>query len=278
MAKVKEEKVESSIAKQEPLDNAETEMTKHGNIFEGYSDEEIEAMGGTTGTEDVPDEDRRPPLYVTNLETIDESGNRVVKNLFYDAQSGEQFDTINCSLLGFKKTRKKQIRDEATGEITVLCQSYDRKVGQLPNGDYKNCDKCQDKFSVKGKRKACSQIMRFVGWDFDREQFFVLNAKGSSFVPMSNFLEKNFLNQIKLPGTKKKGDIPLYMMNIQIMLKEEPADQGGFYYILQPKLIGTNPKETVMDLLPMAESIKSMTQQDVVQDGGDTTTDDDIPF
>lgn len=261
-------------------DETETSVTKHGDIFNEYSPEELAKLYGTTGTEDIPEEDRRPPLYIWNIDSIDESGQKIEKNLFYNTQSGEQFESITCSLLGMKKTRESSHRDEATGEKTVDCRSFDRRVGIDVNGDYRDCENCQDRFSKQGKRKKCTFVMRFVAWDFERDQMFVINVKRSSYVPMNSFMEKNFLNQVPIQGSKKKGDVPFYMLQIKITLKPEMGKDRSLYYVIQPEIVGINKKETVMDLMPMAESVKKMTQKELMQDepSGESVEDEDVPF
>ena len=279
-------KKSKALAKKE-----DTTPQKYSEMLADYSPEELEQMGEVTGTEDIPEEDRRPPLYVWNLETVDESGNEITKDKFYNTQTGEQFDEVVCSFLGLKRTRECSYQDEETGQKVITCRSLDRKIGIDENGNMKNCENCPERFGKPGKRKNCTIVMRFIGWDFERNEFFVLNCKRTSYVPMNSFLEKNFLNQLKLPGQMKRRDIPLYMIKCRLTLKREAKKGQNIYYVIQPEVVEPNDKDTVMGLMKMASEVKKMTTKELVQDEGEAIRsggggvegevlddDDDVPF
>jgi len=259
--------------------------TKHGNVFDGYSEEEFEQLIGTTGTEDKPESERRPPLYSFNLDMIDEAGNKVSRDVFYNNQTGEQFPEINCALIIMKETFINEERNKLTGEKTILCQSYDRRTGMTNEGDLADCLRCQSRKLKKGERKKeCTPVMRFLCFDTDRKEIFVINFKRTSYIPSSNYLQRNFFGQYRNPKTGKRGDIPLYLLGTNITLKPETSTVGMTYYVPVFKCTGPLGKDLVMDLNIFCDNAKKMTADQIVQEakgGADQAPaagDDDIPF
>ncbi len=285
MAKAKAKKKETAVAK---MEEEEVSATRFGDIFDGYSEEDLADLENTTGTEDAPPEERRPPLYAWNLDMTDDFGNSVHKNVFYNCQNGEMYDEVECALLGFKKTRERSSVDESSGEKTVHCRSLDRNTGMdAVTGNLIECNSCRHIHGEKGRRKDCVFVLRFVAWDLRKNEFFVINIKRSSYVPMNRYLERNFFGQYKNKKTGKRGDLPLFMLKTLLRLKEETGS-GNRYYVIDPKAVEPLPKETVLDLLPQAEAVKKMTQTDFEKkfegDGKDKAKkteivdDPDIPF
>jgi len=253
--------------------------TKYGDLFEDFSEEEVADLEKTTGAEDKPESDRRPPLYVYNIDTIDETGQEIDPGRFYCAQSGEQFDEVNCALIGFREIRQHDSRDEQ-GKQMIHCRSFDRKIGiNQESGESVRCEECPHYFGKRGQRKDCTFHMRFLAWDFDRQQFFSFSAKRTGYVPTNSYLERTFFGQWKKEG--KRRDIPLYMLGTKITLKTE-IGHGSKYYIPVYECTGPNPKEIVMDLIGTAESFKKMTVQQFTEldkeEPKGQETDDDVPF
>lgn len=245
------------------------------DMFEGYSEEELGELQDVTGTTDKPESERRLPLYSFNLDMKDDQGNKISPDLFYDGQSGKQFSEINCALLFFKETRQWDERNRDTGKKTVMCRSYDRKVGQRlkyheDGSAYTqdiDCERCPKRQGKAGTRKECTLIMRFVGWDLDRQQFFLLNCLRTSYIPASRYLEQNFFGKFRSKNGKR-GDIPLYMFKTRVTLKEEEHPTlHSIYYSLKFENEGPNPKEVVLDLLPQARVLQqNARQEEIVQD------------
>lgn len=255
-----EEVVETAIEKAEPA-----QMSKFGDVYSGYSTEEMAELSGTTGTEDLPPEQRRHSLYSWNLKIMTEDGKVTKEDLFYDGLTGEQFDHIHCAFIGFKRTNMKIYRDKETGQKTILCQSNDRIEGINPEtGEVRKCERCIDKNTKPGQKRNCTSIMRFMAWDLERQKPFLVNFKSTSYVPASNYLEKNFLGQLKMKNGKR-ADIPVYMMGTHITLVPEQGEQSVYYV---PKFECTGPldKAIVMDLLPAAQAFKQMNMKELVVD------------
>ena len=226
------------------------------DIFDGYTQEEIEELQGTTGLEET-EEDRRPPYYVFNQDMVDDQGNDISPNNFYNCQTGEQKETIRCALLGVKETRDYSYYDEATSAKIKVCRSFDMQVGQWMKGEeveLRECAKCPYRLGKPGTKKACTIVRKFASYDLDSNEVFIFDAKRSSFVPMSNFLERNFYGKIK-KGSKRL-DIPLYMLETTLALKSEPG-KGKRYYVLNPKITGQiKQKEKVLHFKSLADQVK----------------------
>ena len=280
----KEKKEETAMAK---VEEKPQELSKFGNLYEGYTPEEMAELGGTTGAEDLPPEERRHSLYSWNLKIMTEDGKVTREDQFYDGLTGEQFESVHCAFIGFKRTNMKVFRNKETGQKQILCQSNDRIEGFDPEtGVVRSCEKCPDKASKQGQKRNCTSILRFMAWDLEHRKPFIVNFKSSSYVPASNYLDKNFLGQLKTPDGKRR-DIPLYMMGTKITLTPEQGDES-VYYVPKFECTGPLPKATVLDLLPSAQAFKQMNLRELAVDEqkakpqdkvvGEAGGDQDIPF
>ena len=255
MGKKKEK--ETEIATVEP-----TGMSPYETALAEYSPEEMAEIQGATGLDDIPEEDRRPPLYAYNLDMTDEAGRDVRPNFFYNCQSGDMAEKINCALVYLKKTREYSEYNEEERTKKVYCRSWDMQMGSWMDSDeveFRRCDECPHKEGKRGERKKCTIVMRFLAMDLDSQNMFIFFAQRTSFIPMMRHLEGNFFGQIKR-GTKR-FDIPLYMLHTQLSLKEEQG-RGKRYYRLSPRIStetydnGILPKEWVLGLKGAAELAK----------------------
>lgn len=277
------------------MSKKETAMTKpeHANnslvnLTDNFTEEELMNLQEATGLEDIPEEKRRLPLVVWNLDMTDESGQSVTKDKFYNMRTSEIFDEINCALVGIKQTRLFEERNKETGIKTRRCSSFDMITGDFQTDKgivTRRCDKCEYRFAKQGQRKPCTIVQRLVSYDLDRGELFNFNAQRSSFVPISNYIEKNFFKKLTIGN--KKMDIPLYMIKTNITLKEEQGVTR--YYVLNPKNIGImSDKGLILSLKDVAKKIKDMSQsefedetkQEKPNQENDTEENDseDVPF
>jgi hypothetical protein len=252
----------TEIAKKEVT---ETEKSETINDFSDFSIDELENLQEATGLEEIPEEKRRLPLIIWNQDRTTETGLDLTKDLFYNMRSEEVYDEINCALVSIKPTRLYEKRNAEDGGKTKfrVCSSFDMKVGNFvtPKGIIlRRCDKCEYKFSSgQNKRKPCTIVQRFVAYDLDRNELFTFNAQRSSFVPLSNYIEKNFFGKLKIGD--KRVDIPLYMINTKLTLKEEMGVTR--YYVLKPESNGIiKNKILILNLKDIAKRIKDMSQQE----------------
>lgn len=260
----KDEKEETAETAMTKVEEQPQQMSKFGNVFEGYSPEEMAELSGTTGAEDLPPEERRHSLYSWNLKIMTEEGKVTREDMFYDGLTGEQFDHVHCAFIGFKRTNMKVFRNKETGQKQILCCSSDRIEGFDPEtGVVRKCEKCPDKASKQGHKRGCTSILRFMAWDLEHNKPFIVNFKSSSYVPASNYLEKNFLGQIKKGN--KRYDIPLYLMGTHITLQPEQGDES-VYYVPKFECTGPLPKATVLDLLPSAQAFRQMNMKELTVD------------
>lgn len=270
--------------------------------LENYSDAEIAELTKTTGLEDLPMERRRMPLIAWNLDFRDEMGNDVRPDMFYNCQSGNIQQKVNCALVYIKETFARVHRDKETHTKTLMCRSFDCVWGEPvpsdtnPNPPKIECAKCGYRRAAKGKRKPCSTVQRVIAWNLDEQEPFVFNVASTSFIPFQTYLERNFFNKIKRGN--KRFDIPLYMLRTVLDLKEETAAEGSRYWILNPICEGPLPKNIVIDLIEVAKAAQNIVRKEIEIETPDTrgveqpqteasaeanenvsnVSDDDVPF
>lgn len=260
------------------------------NLMDGYTEEEIHLLTGTTGTENMQ-ASRRIPMITWNLDMRDEEGRDIRPDMFYNCMSGEVCKTLSLALLmADGRCREKAVYDEQTHQKTVMCRTVDGQVGiEQSTGNMRDCENCPDRVSRQGTRKPCTPVINMVAYDLERNQPVVLRAMRSNYVPFANYIERYHFKQLLING--KRVDLPLYMLWMELTLKEE-SGHGKRYYVASPKCMGPiADKQTVMALRNMSDRLKNMknleteepenarySQQDASNSGNVETGDEDVPF
>lgn len=232
-------------------------ITSSENILDGYTQEEINQIIETTGTENMVGS-RRIPMIVWNLDMRDEDGKDIRPDMFYNCMSHETYKKMHLALLmADSRCREKSIYDEKTRQKTIICRTTDGQVGiEYPTGNMRDCENCQDKIAKKGERKSCTPVINIIAYDLERNQPVVIRAMRSNYVPFSNYIERYHFKQLNING--KRVDLPLYMLWMELTLKEE-SGRGKRYYVANPKCMGRiEEKSTVLALKNMAERLKQM--------------------
>lgn len=237
------------------------------NIYAEMSDEEIALIQGTTGTEDLPENERRIPLIVWNLEKDKQSGNILQKGQFYNVRTGEQMDQIVCSLLGFSRIRDFTQIEKSTGTKTTVCRSTNLEFGTRLSGDDPGkefpCEGCPYRRSERiGERKMCVEVFTIAAFDLEKREIFVFRATRSSHVPFTNYLERNFFNKVEIKG--KKRDLPLYMGVTRITLAADEGANNSVFYAPVFEMVKIHDSKTViMELYEMANRVRKMKIADI---------------
>jgi len=282
--------------KNEPIEEKALATTEKGediaigfdDLFDGFSEEEIDELQDQTGLEETED-NRRPPYIGWNQEMTEEDGTEIEKKQFYNFQTGATSEEIKCALLYVKKIRDYSYWDKNKMETVRVCRSFDMVTGQWMEGEEvvkRSCENCPHKFSKSGEKKDCTTVMKFAAWDLTDEELFIFDAKRTSFIPMGNFLERNFYKKIKRGN--KRYDVPLYMLKTILKLKSEMSGSNR-YYTLSPKVEGRiMNKEQVLFFKGLAEEVSKFRKEqyeagekkvDEVQNSQETVQDDDdVPF
>lgn len=231
--------------------------SKHEHLMDGYTEEEIKQLTGTTGTENMQ-ASRRLPMITWNLDMRDEEGRDIRPDMFYNCMNGEVCKSLSLALLmADGRCREKAVYDEQTHQKTVMCKTTDGQVGiEQSTGNMKDCEICPDKTAKKGSRRPCTPVINMIAYDLERNQPVVLRAMRSNYVPFANYIERYHFKQLLINGNRV--DLPLYMLWMELTLKEE-SGHGKRYYVACPKCMGPiADKQTVMALMNMADRLKNM--------------------
>jgi hypothetical protein len=201
---------------------------------------------------------RKIPLITWNLDMRDEEGRDIHRDMFYNCMTGETCKELNLALLmADGRCREKSVYDESTRQKIVYCKTTDGQVGvEQETGNLRDCDTCPDRQAKKGSRRPCTPVINIIAYDLDRNHPIVIRAMRSSYVPFSNYIERNHFKQLSING--KRVDLPLYMLWMNLTLREE-SDHGSRYYVANPKCMGPiAEKRTVLALRDMAEKLKNI--------------------
>jgi len=134
---------------------------------------------------------------------------------FRNNLTGEEFDSISGSLLGFVHKRVKWPEKYKRGDA-YLCRSADG----ITSVDGKKCRNCEDSKWNDKEKPACGSGIEFVGIDQNGDPFFI-GAQGMSISPANSWLTWATL--------KRK---PLLFWKVTLVSKEDSNDQGKYFVFL----------------------------------------------
>lgn len=210
-----------------------TEMTEFGA---GLSEDEMDALAEATGTEEIPEDQKRVPLLVWNIEDRLEDGVKVEKSKFFNCQTFEQCDEIVCALIYMKRTRERAKFDNTTKRNVVYCRSYDMETGEdLETGEIRRCAVCEHRLAKRGERKPCTEVRKIFAFDAKEKELFLFNVQRSSYIAFDRYIQRHFIRKWKRGN--KRYDLPLYAKITRLKL-EERDDSANLYYSLSPTCDG----------------------------------------
>jgi len=223
----------------------------------------------TDGLGPAATEDMRIAVRTFNLSRLDNNGEPIPKNAFFDTVTEESTKKVRCVLLGLKKTHQWAVYDETDKRNRTICRSADRKVGLaqvseygLTEGAERPCDKCPNakwETGDDGKRKRdCSTVYNLIAIDLDTGLPFVIRFKKTSERAIKTHLQKHHIGRRVVGG--KVSNYPLFVFEASITLK---MDEGGNYAIPIIERGDVLPKAQIQQMAEYARPAMEMLEADL---------------
>lgn len=205
-------------AKPKAADSAALAKTEEANLaeladfFDGVE---------TTGLEDVGGEDIIIAAKIFNMGGLDADGNAYPRNVFFDTLTTEVQDSIRAVLLVDSKSHRWDEYDNAEERTVVLCQSDDRVTGIMQtDGTERRCAGCPDFQWMRGEdgkpMRRCGEVHTVVGVELETETPFIVRFKKTGLKAWRSYLMAHHKGKYKSPKTGKRGDVPLFVYEIEI--------------------------------------------------------------
>ncbi len=198
------------------------------------SDELADVIGdvelGVDGLEETDASDRKVAALVFNFAGVDNAGDPIPKNRFFDTVSEEVKPRVRLALLTVHKSNAWTEFSDAQGTV-VRCRSWDRIHGETEAGEVRPCKGCPDKQWQRdrntGKRtRRCADVANVVGIDLDDAQPKVLRFKKTSSKPWKAYLNKHFLGKRIVNGTR--ANLPLFAVETEVSLEMVKGNSGSY--------------------------------------------------
>lgn len=180
---------------------------------------------GLTGFEDIDESD----LSIAKIKLLQmQSDEAISKDIeatpgqFFNVQTGEAMDEVNCYFLSVSKSRACFERPYKKGS-TAKCSSIDGKTGTTQNGNHKSCEKCKyadwNLARQEGKDKPdCTQSYVWLGAMIEDDVPFRLTIGGASFKT-----SRKLISQLAMKGAA------LFTYGIKITSNLVNSPKGAYY-------------------------------------------------
>jgi hypothetical protein len=175
------------------------------------------------GLEELGGEDIKIGVKVANFKGVDEAGDPIPANVFYDTVDETTQKTIDAALLTFHKSNEWREFDKAQNKSVTYCKSFDRVTGEMNDGKKRACAGCPDQewtTDASGKRtRRCGTVYNLIGVERLTQKAFIFRARRTAVDPLKLYLNKHFIGRRVTP--KGTGNYPLFAFQTKISLKME---------------------------------------------------------
>jgi len=212
--------------------------------------EQLAAAGDVDdGLGEIEAKDIKWPTKVFNFKGVDNAGDPIPANVFYDTVTEQVTRVLRLVLLKLHKTNEWREYNEAAGKSEIKCRSRDRVTGQMENGTQRPCEGCPDaKWETttdkegKAKRsRRCSEVWNFVTADIETQQPTILRFRKTSLPVIQSYLNKHHLGQRKQGSSR--GNWHLYAFVCEVTLKMVTGKSA--YAVPVINKLGNTPRDLV---------------------------------
>lgn len=204
-----------------------SDTSASGALAVASADELADILGDVVlehdGLEELSGEDIKIGVKVANFKGVDQAGDPIPPNVFYDTVDETTMKTIDAAILTFHKSNEWREFDQAQSKTVTHCRSFDQKIGEMADGTKRSCDGCQDKeweTNAAGKRtKKCGVVYNLIGVERLTQKPFILRCRKTAVEPLKLYLNKHFIGRRITPAGR--ANYPLFAFTTTIGLKME---------------------------------------------------------
>jgi len=179
------------------------------------------------GLSEIGQEDIKLPTKVWNFKGLDQEGNPIAANVFYDTVTEQLARSLDLILIKLHKTREWREYVQGEGRSRVRCRSFDQVKGTMEDGTERPCEGCPDARWMdvigddgKPRRAAkCGPVYNIFAVELATRQPCVLRFKKTSLKEIQSYLNKHHINKRTVNGKLVGGHQPLYFYACRATLK-----------------------------------------------------------
>lgn len=177
------------------------------------------------GLGELSNADIKLPIKLFNFKGVDDKGDPIPPNVFYDTVTEQTTKALDLVLLKLHKTNEWREYDEGAGKSSVRCRSFDQIKGEMDNGTIRQCEGCPDArwTRIEGKDgkpkpfKRCGQVWSVFAYELDTRQPCVIRFKKTSLPAVVNYINRHHTGQRIV--AKKLANWPLFAFRCSVSLR-----------------------------------------------------------
>jgi hypothetical protein len=181
------------------------------------------------GLSEIGQEDIKLPTKVWNFKGLDQEGNPIAANVFYDTVTEQLARSLDLILIKLHKTREWREYVQGEGRSRVRCRSFDQVKGTMEDGTERPCEGCPDArwtdvIGDDGKprrNRKCSPVYNIFAAELATRQPCVLRFKKTSLPAIQSYLNKHHIGRRIVKGARTNWPLYVYVCRATLKMSDD---------------------------------------------------------
>jgi hypothetical protein len=195
--------------------------TEHAQLAAVLNDTPIE----DDGLSEIGAEDIKLPVKVFNFKGVDQAGDPIPPNVFYDTVTETTAKTLDVMLLNLHKTNEWTEFSNEKDRNEVRCRSFDQVTGEMADGTKRPCKGCPDAkwTTVKAddgtdkRSRRCGPVYNMFAAELPTRQPCVFRFKRTALPVVQTYLNRHHIGRRTLGN--RRVNWPLFVFKCRVALK-----------------------------------------------------------
>jgi hypothetical protein len=181
------------------------------------------------GLSEIGQEDIKLPTKVWNFKGLDQEGNPIPANVFYDTVTEQLARTLDLILIKLHKTNEWREYVQGEGRSRIRCRSFDQVTGTMEDGTVRPCEGCPDAkwLDVIGddgksrRNRKCGPVYNIFGAELATRQPCVLRFKKTSLPAIQSYLNKHHIGRRIIKGARSNWPLYVYVCRATLKMSDD---------------------------------------------------------
>lgn len=193
-----------------------------GNVLDGLDIED-------DGLSEIGQEDIKLPTKVWNFKGLDQEGNPIAANMFYDTVTEQLSRTLDLILIKLHKTNEWREYVQGEGRSRIRCRSFDQVTGTMEDGAVRPCEGCPDIKWTDGigddgkprRVRKCGPVYNIFAAELATRQPCVLRFKKTSLNAIQTYLNKHHIGRRVVKGVRSNWPLYVYVCRATLKMSDD---------------------------------------------------------